>query len=223
MFDQQDVTHHIQRFMLAHLMHYNYARFRDLRPPKVDTNLFSYHLKLLQKAGYIKKTSNGYTLDRRGLIYIDRVSGERMQLRTQPKIITMLLVQDSDGNVLLQRRGKQPYIDTWTLPYGKLHIDDVSVLAAARREAWEKLQFGPLHMRHVGDCYIRVTNKSEIDSSTLAHVVRFETDEIEATEHLRWVRPLQLGTILLAPAVERIVSRAFFGDEFFFDEFEVSA
>lgn len=143
MFDKKDVTHHIQRFILAHLMYHKYARFRDLRPPKVDTNLFSYHLKLLQANGFIRKTTDGYTLDRLGLMYVDRVSSERMQVRTQPKIITMLLVQDSEGRVLLHRRGKQPYIDAWTLPYGKLHIDDASVLAAARREAQEKLRFDP--------------------------------------------------------------------------------
>jgi len=223
MFDQENVTHHIQRFIMTHLMFHKYARFRDLRPPKVDTNLFSYHLKLLQNNAYVKKTSDGYTLDRRGLIYVDRVSGDKMHLRTQPKIITMLLVQDSRGRVLLQRRQKQPYTDTWTLPYGKLHIDDASVLIAAKRESHEKMQFDPPNPRHVGDCYIRVVNETMIDSTTLAHIVRFETDDVEATDNLQWVKPLNLSTLVLAPAVEQIVARAFFGDTFFFEEFEVAS
>lgn len=137
MFEQEDLKHHIQRLIVEYLMLHEYGRFRDLRPKHVDTNLFTYHLKSLQKAGYVIKADGGYTLDRRGLIYVDRVTHGKMRLRTQPKIITMLLIQDGYGKVLLQMRTKQPYINTWTLPYGKIHIDDISVIEAAKRESHE--------------------------------------------------------------------------------------
>lgn len=247
MFEHDDINHHIERSILAYLMTHEYARFRDLRPDKVETNLFSYHLKLLQKADYVTKAEQGYTLSRRGLVYVDRVSVEKMRVRTQPKIITMLLVQDGYGKVLIQRRTKQPYINTWTLPYGKLHIDDFSVIEAARRESQEKLEFDPHKLRHVGDCYITVMNGQRImpladrqgemredatihinsqsvpaiETRTLAHIVRFETDAIMATDDLQWVDPLDLARLRLAPAVEQIVARAFFGDTFFFEEFIV--
>lgn len=247
MFEQDAVTHNIQRSILGVLVTHEFARFRDLKPAKVDTNLFSYHLKLLQKSGYIRKSDQGYTLADKGLQYVDRVSTGQMRLRSQPKIITMLLVQDGYGNVLLQKRLKQPYINTWTLPYGKMHIDDGSVIAAAQREAREKLGFDPHKLRHVGDCYITVGHKVrvaaepiaagtlidgdtvhlntredwQIGSRTLAHIVRFETDAIVASEDLMWVEPLALSKLNLAPAVEQIVTRAFFGDEFFFEEFRV--
>lgn len=219
MFEQEDLKHHIQRHIVNYLMFHEFARFRDLRPTGVDTNLFSYHLKLLQKSHFVTKNDQGYMLDRRGLVYVDRVSSERMRLRTQPKIITMLLIQDGYGKVLLQRRTKQPHINTWTLPYGKLHIDDESVLAAAKRESREKLNFDPHKLRHVGNCYIRVRSGETVESATLAHVVRFETDAIAATDDLQWVEPLELARLTLAPAVEQIVTRSFFGDDFFFEEF----
>ena len=60
-----------------------------------------------------------------------------------------------------------------------------------------------------------------IESRTLAHIVRFETDAIAATDELMWVEPLDLPKQTLAPAVEEIVSRSFFGDEFYFEEFLV--
>jgi len=247
MFEQDDIHHHIERSILGYLMSHEFARFRDLRPENVETNLFSYHLKLLQKADYVTKQPEGYTLSRRGLVYVDRVNAEKMRVRTQPKIITMLLVQDGYGKVLIQRRSKQPYINTWTLPYGKLHIDDISVLDAARRESLEKLEFDPHKLRHVGDCYITVMNGQRtvqpvdsqgdlqedatihintksvpvVETRTLAHMVRFETDAITATDTLQWVDPLELVKLRLAPAVEQIVTRAFFGDTFFFEEFTV--
>lgn len=222
MFEQDSLKHHIQRSIVGHLMCNEYARFRDLRPPRVDTNLFSYHLKLLLKSDYVVKTDNGYTLGRRGLQYVDRVQQASMAVRTQPKIITMLLIQDGYGKVLLQKRAKQPYINAWTLPHGKIHLDDATVLDAARRESIDKLGYDPHKLRHVGDCYIRVKQTDEILTATLAHIVRFETDAIAASDTVQWVEPLELSSLQLAPAVESIVTRAFFGDDFFFEEFTVS-
>lgn len=222
MIEQDTLKHHIQRSIVGYLLTHEYARFRDLRPRGIDTNLFSYHLKLLVKQDYVIKTEEGYTLGTKGLRYVDRVRSDDMRVRLQPKIITMLLIQEGYGKVLLQKRTKQPYINTWTLPSGKLHIDDESVVAAARREASEKLAYDPHKLRHVGDCYIRVRDEGAVESATLAHIVRFETDAILATDTLQWVEPLDLGKLKLAPAVEQIITRSFFGDEFFFEEFEAA-
>lgn len=219
MFDKIQVSHHIQKFIIERLMRHEYVRFTDLRPPKTDTNLSTYHLKLLMRNNLVKKTDLGYTLTDLGLAYVDRVSTEKFFVRSQPKIITMLLVQDGYGKVLLQHRGKQPHINTWSLPYGKIHIDDKSVIDAAMREAKEKLDYKPESLRHVGDCYIRVQSIEGIISTTLVHVCRFEADDVTMSENLQWVEPLDLSKLRLAPAVEQIVTRAFFGDNFFFEEF----
>ena len=63
---------------------------------------------------------------------------------------------------------------------------------------------------------------TKIDSRTLAHIVRFETDAIAATDDLQWVKPHELAKQSHAPAVEQNVTRAFFDDEFFFEEFRQS-
>ena len=220
MIEQTNIEHHIQKHIIGVLYHRRIARFRDLRPPRTDTNLFSYHLKLLLRSGYIEKCDGGYTLGRSGLLYVDRVSEKKMTVRTQPKIVTMLVVQNSDGDILLQQRTKQPYIDSWTLPYGKLHIDDPTIEAAARREAFEKLGIQGVVPVHAGDCYIRVYDEQEILTTTLAHVFRLNTDEIEPNVTLEWVRPHRLQERTLAPAVEKIVARTFFKDPHFFEEYD---
>ena len=133
----------------------------------------------------------------------------------------MLVIQNSDGDILLQRRTKQPHIDTWTLPYGKLHIEDVSVKAAAQREAEEKLGVKNQPLEHAGDCYIRVYTKGELLSTTLAHVFRFYSDDIQINDTLQWARPHKLAQLTLAPAVEDIMARTFFKDPFFFEEYDV--
>lgn len=222
MIESVSVTHHIQKYIIDVLMYTRVARFRDLRPPKTDTNLFTYHLNNLVKSGMVAKVEGGYSLSVLGLSYVDRVSGEKKIIRTQPKIITMLLVQNSEGDVLLQRRTKQPYIDAWTLPYGKLHIDDATVKDAALREASEKLGLDNQPMHHAGDCYIRVKMNDEILSTTLAHVFRFNSDNIKTSEDIIWARPHKLSQYNLAPAVEEIMTRGFFNDPFFFEEFDAS-
>lgn len=217
---QNSITHHIQKHIIGILVYQKYARFRDLRPPKVDTNLYSYHLKIMQKDGWIEKTADGYTLSQQGLSYVDRVSLKKLNVRSQPKIVSMLVVQNSDGDVLLLHRTKQPYIDTWTLPYGKTHIDDGSILDGAKREWREKLgDTPPENMVHAGDCYIRVCRHDEVISSTLVHVFYAESDTVTLNPNLQWVRPHKLSQYDLAPAVEQIVARTFFRDAYFFEEF----
>lgn len=221
MIESVSVNHHIQKFIIDVLMYQKVARFRDLRPPKTDTNLFTYHLNSLVKQGMVEKVEGGYALSTLGLSYVDRVSVEKKTIRTQPKIITMLVVQNGEGDILLQRRTKQPYIDTWTLPYGKLHVEDESVKEAAQREALEKLGLQGQEMEHAGECYIRVSAGGGLVSTTLAHVFRFYKDDIETNENLIWARPHKLHQFALAPAVEEVMTRTFFKDAFYFEEFSV--
>lgn len=222
MIESLSVNHHIQKHILDVLMYQKIARFRDLRPPRVDTNLFTYHLNTLVKSGMVEKAEGGYTLSAAGLSYVDRVSTEKKTIRTQPKIITMLVIQNGEGDVLLQRRTKQPYIDTWTLPYGKLHVEDASVKVAAQREAYEKLGLKNQEVEQAGDCYIRVHANGALVSTTLAHVFRFYKDDIENNENLVWARPHKLHQFTLAPAVEEVMTRTFFKDTFYFEEYDVT-
>lgn len=221
MLEKEFIKHTIDRHILGVLLSCEYARFSQMRPPRVDTNLYSYHLKTMLADKWIEKTDLGYTLTSKGLAYVDRVNASTVAVRRQPKIITMLLIQNSDGDVLMMMRRKQPYIDTWTLPYGKLHIDDESIIEAGKREANEKLHFIPFELRHSGDCYIRVYEADKILTSTLAHIVRFETDDISGTDTLKWFSPLEITKLRTAPAVNEIIARSFFGDAFFFKEFSI--
>lgn len=220
MIEQNSIEHHIQRHIVGVLMYQKYARFRDMRPTNTDTNLYSYHLKLLQKGDFIVKTPDGYTLGKSGILYVDRVTTSTLKVRTQPKIIVMLIVQNSEGDLLLFKRERQPFTNQWTLPYGKLHIEDENLNEAAKREASEKLRLSNQSLRHAGDCYIRIKHDDETIMSTLAHIFRLEADNIELDDRQQWIRPHKLKDYELAPAVEKIVTRSFFNDPYFFEEFE---
>lgn len=213
------VDHHIQKHIIGVLIHRKYARFRDLRPLKTDTNLFSYHLKSLIKDGFIEKQVEGYTLSVNGLAYVDRVSLKKMNVRSQPKIITMLIIRDALGRILLQRRTKQPYIDTWTLPYGKTHISDKSLEMSASRETLEKVGFESSSVMHIGDVYIRVVTSGSHLSTTLAHIFDVTiTKKPDVSADLMWYA--NDGRIDLAPAVATLLDTVSNSDGYFFAEIE---
>lgn len=216
------VKHHIQKYILDLLSRTDTMRFSDLRPPGTDTNVCSYHLKTLLKLGLVKKSEYGYSLAVAGLACVDSQEAGQTTTQTHPSILIMLLIQNSDGDILLQRRSKQPYINAWTLPYGKLQLGDASVVDAGKRCAAEKLGLADQAMGHVGDCYIRVVSGDFHLSTTFVHVLKFNDDDIETSDDIIWTRPHKLRQFTLAPAVEDIISRGFFNDPFFFEEFESS-
>lgn len=54
---------------------------------------------------------------------------------------------------------------------------------------------------------------------SLVHVFRCQSDGIEQNENQILVQPRDLSKYKLAPAVDKIIARTFFGDEYFFEEF----
>lgn len=226
MTEQKSIEHHIQKYILGVLMHQKIARFRDLRAPKTDTNLFAYHLKLVQKSGLVEKVPGGYTLSIEGQKYVDRINADTKKMSFQPKIITMIVVQNGMGGVLMYQKLRQPFIDQWTLPFGKVHNTDMSLQAAAERELHEKMGSAAERLKpsHVGDAYIRVVQGGDVMISTLVHVfyATTEQDLTVGNEHLAWVSPRKLLELDLAPAIEQIVARTFFRDPYFFEEFTVN-
>jgi ADP-ribose pyrophosphatase YjhB (NUDIX family) len=220
MIELEPVTHNIQKYILGVLMVQRFARFRDMRPERIDTNLYSYHLKLLQKRGYVEKTREGYTLSKKGVVYIDRVTTASLDVRVQPKITTMFVIQNSKGNVLLYRRYRQPFAGRWSLPNGKLHVEDRTVFDAAQRELSEKLGLASQDFRHVGNCYIRTMDGGDVLMATFVHVFYMKTDEIVEGEYLKWVPPGGAEAYDPAPAVKQVIKRTLQDKSYFFAEFE---
>jgi ADP-ribose pyrophosphatase YjhB (NUDIX family) len=219
MFDFSSIDHVIQKHILGYLMSHREARFSEMRPPKTDTNLYSYHLKILIKQGYVNKLEKGYTLGIKGSVYVDRVSSTTTKLRPQPKIITMLVIQNEDGDVLMYKKWRQPFIDLWTVPHGKVHNDDISVEASARREMSDKVHNVPItDLRHVGDSYIHVLYDEQVAISTLVHIFYGTTNAAALPEHMQWVQPLRIADATSAPGIVEIVQFALISKQYFFEE-----
>jgi len=201
--------HHIQKYILKQLTLHKELRYAEMRPPAVDSNLYSYHLMALQKDKLIHKTDKRYSLSPQGLTYAERISLDNFETRLQPKIITLLIIENGQGQYLLWPKSKQPFIGRWSLLSGKVHLDDVDLAATVRREAIEKFGTEPTRARHVGDCYIRTYIEEELVSAVLAHVWKLALPEGAAVSpRTRWVAKDELQALELAPGTELVLEQA---------------
>jgi len=207
MFDNQPITHPIQKYILKTLTYHKYARFRDMRKPNTDSNLYSYHLKTVIKDGFVEKVAQGYRLTAKGLAYVDRLSQANFNFRIQPKIITMILLKNTKSEILLTQRNKQPFITRWTLPSGKIHVEDEHIVEAAQRELNEKIGFAAKasQLSHIGDAYIHVRADGAIISCVLAHIFAVKVKGGFSRDNIVWTNGKWRQQHKLATAVEDII------------------
>lgn len=160
--------HWIQKEILRRLILHPTRRFSELKPDGVEGNLFMYHLRALIREGYVAKVSGGYALSAAGKRYADRLSLDTLKPRIQPKIVSMIVCRNADGEYLLYRRVRQPFSGMVSFPHGKIHLGE-TVAEAATRELTEK---GGLRatLRHRGDVYLTVYQDDELVTQTLCHV-----------------------------------------------------
>lgn len=196
--------HHIQQYILKILTTQQYARFSELKPPRVESNTFSYHLRCLLRDKYILKDEYGYSLAAEGLRFVDRISLDEFKPRLQPKIITIVQVKNKAGKVLYITRKKQPFIGQLTWPNGKLHMDGEQIADAARRELREKtgLDIDADQLIHRGEGYIHAYQGEVLISSVLCHVFSAEFDRCSG-ELLsgQWIGEDEVDGQRLAPGV----------------------
>jgi 8-oxo-dGTP pyrophosphatase MutT (NUDIX family) len=203
------------------LSHKEYARYSEMRPEKIDSNLYAYHLNRLVLSGYIEKKAEGYTLSIQGLRYVEYASSS-MRINTQPKITTAIMIQNNDGNILLTKRVKQPYINFYGLPLGKIHSDkDGNILNSAIRELYEKTGVKYKKLAHVGDLYLKIYKDKILISDILTHVFFAACKKkIIPNESSLWVNRKDLNKISLIPGVKEILNLVD-SSEKFFKEIEV--
>lgn len=163
------MMHVIQKEILAKLIAADSLRFSQLKPKHLESNHFMYHLRALMREGLVEKRADGlYSLTTQGKLYVDQVSLRTLKTRLQPKIVTLVAVQNKAGQWLLYRRKHQPLIGQVGFPYGKLHLGE-TVAEAATRELMEKTGLS-CKLTHRGDGYIIINEGGEPVSQICFHL-----------------------------------------------------
>jgi len=159
--------HEIQKHILKKLSLAKAVRYADLKPKAAEGNLFVYYLKKLIKERYVLSKDRRYGLTSKGKNFVDRVSFEIFQERTQPKIVTLLVIEHKK-NYLLYHRKRSPFMGSIGFPYGKIHLEE-HIAEAAERELNEKTGFSA-NLHHRGDVYITAYDETELLTHMLCHV-----------------------------------------------------
>lgn len=128
--------HHIQKSIILNLARTSPLRFTELQPPRIPNNTFSYHLKKLVDGGYIEPTEAGYLPTRKALKLVVFGVNSRKPAPS-PDIVTMLYVENHEGETLLLNRNHKPFQGWYGIPRGLVRLGE-SLDEAARRELSEK-------------------------------------------------------------------------------------
>lgn len=191
--------HELQQHILGYLDAHGESRFRDLRTPEVDTNLLTYHLKVLCTDGLIVKTEMGYAL-----------SGAKIDVSVSGSVLLEFVIQNSEGDILLQEHPG----DMWGLPRVSSAVTKTPLQEAAGAAARTVAGLNGVAIEHAGDVYVRTRS-----AVRFVHVFRAYTDDLEDRAGISWHRPHKLGTLRLIPGTEEVMARTFFKDPFFFEDF----
>lgn len=161
--------HYLQQNILKILATRETARYSDIKPKTIESNHFLYHLNQLIKEGLVTKTDEkAYVLADKGKAYIDTLSFSSFKVRSQPKIVNLLVCRNNAGEYLLYKRIHQPFIGQVGFPYGKIHLGE-TIGQSSNRELYE-LTGLRADLAHRGDVYTTVFHDETLIIHTLFHV-----------------------------------------------------
>lgn len=104
------LEHHLQKQMLHTLIKYDAARFADLRPKQVDSNIATYHLQQLIKQGLVEKRDGRYYTTAQGKVAGATVTLTHTEQLAQAHTVFFIAVQNSGGAWLLRKRHFHPML-----------------------------------------------------------------------------------------------------------------
>src|SRR3989338_4377359 len=114
----------IQKKILLSLMHNPLMNFNKLWNREGRSNKFAYHLKILEKKGFVEKRKcQGYKLTLEGMkrvSYIESDNGENSQF----PIMAVVVLIAKENKYLMIHRTKEPFHGYWGLPGGKLRANN---------------------------------------------------------------------------------------------------
>lgn len=184
------IDHTIQKHIIRTLVSSSNARFSELKPSRIESNLLMYHLNQLIKRGVVIKQDGAYALSTAGSAFVDRANLDSLEFRVQPKIISILAIKSGKGNWLLLERLHEPHKNRVGFPSGKLHYGE-ELESAAVRELEEKAGIKDIHMNLAGNIIMRFMDKDAHE--TLNHTIGYiftahlenEPEIINASKHWR--------------------------------------
>lgn len=198
--------HITQRNIILKLMYADKLRYSEVKPKQMTGNQFKYHLDALITRGLIEKKQDHYQLTSEGKIYVEQISQSNGTRTKQPRTIGQVIIRDKEGNILLHKQERQPFPQTWNLPYAKVRFGQSPLATAARICA----RFGIVKPEFEFRCsaYIFHRHKGVPVSARLTHVfeLRGEQSVLPIVDKTEWFNLHKLPSNLSPGTLELIAN-----------------
>lgn len=214
------IEHHLQKKVIADLVECETARFADLKPNHIDSNVFTYHLQVLLKQKFITKTTEGtYELTNKGKLYGINSSLRKHDLLAQAHSIILLSVRD-ENRWLLRRRSVQPLYGKIGFIHGE-PIAGETILAAANRILHKRTELkGALTVK--GSGYVCLSDDKDLVS--YSHFTLLEANNLQGTlkdsdahgDNL-WLQSPDFSSGEMIPSMQTLVEQITKSNLFFLD------
>lgn len=116
------------------------SRFKELNTDCLETDSFSYYIRLLIKDGLIIKEGLFYSLTSKGKMAAGKIDTATHTVEKQPKVSVIIIPHKRVGKeelFLIQQRTKEPYFGYWGFITGKVRFGE-TLEQTAQRELEEE-------------------------------------------------------------------------------------
>ena len=130
--------HEAQTIILRELLFLPSARFAQLqKATTLESDHVKFHIARLVELGYVVKNDHVYSLTPTGKEYANKLDTDVNRIERQPKSAIILVIENNEGQLLVQERLKHPYFGFWGFAGGKIRWGE-TILEAAGRELMEE-------------------------------------------------------------------------------------
>ncbi|MEM6997548.1 MAG: helix-turn-helix domain-containing protein [Patescibacteria group bacterium] len=155
------IHHNIQAKIIEYLAGHPGSSYADMRPAGVESNAFSYHLKLLMKEGLVKKRDDGkYRLTAIGGM-ISHNPKKSITERVKRAYSVMFLMARNDKGQWLVRRRMYPPLFGYVEAVLSHPVDEITVTEQAAVTFKERTGMQGA-FRVAGTCFVRVVAGDEL-------------------------------------------------------------
>jgi hypothetical protein len=178
------VEHHIQKRIISDLVACESARYAQLKPSHIESNVFTYHLQSLIRQNLIAKHTDGsYSLTSDGKLYGINSSLKTKELLEQAHAIILISIRNGNS-WLLRKRLVQPMFGKVGFMHGEPRAGETIQQAGARILKYRCGLQGQFEVKGSGFVYLQTDGMSVAYSNfTLLEATNVEGDLVETDAH----------------------------------------
>lgn len=158
------ISHHIQHKIISALSTNDELGFTDLRPEAIDNKLFTYHLKITIREGYVEKHNDTYRLTKAGQKLWKRIRESPESVALRAFSVLYLIIRSPIHGWLLYRRHTHPMKNKVAFMHAIPDAQE-SIVQSAHQQTLEKTGLS-CNFQVIGAGFFRTIDGSAIDGFT---------------------------------------------------------